>query len=480
MDKNEILRKPQLQEARRRSKAPVPVSEYSPDPGLSDLGRDRTYLLQTYGCQGNEADSEKIRGLLESLGFRATESEDSADLVVFNTCAIRENAEDKVFGEVGRIKRFKDKKPGMLIAVGGCMPQEETVVDRILKKFPQVDVVFGTHNLHRLPGYLRDAMAGKRPVVDVWSGEGEIVERVPAIRQSGVKAWVNIMYGCDEFCTYCIVPYTRGKERSRRPEEILAEVRDLAQKGYGEVTLLGQNVNSYGLDFTDRTYAFPDLLADLAVIPIPRIRFTTSHPKDFSDQLIAVLAHGGNLMPSIHLPVQSGSDRILKAMNRKYTKAGYLSLVSRIRSAMPEVSLTTDLIVGFPGETEADFRETLDLVEKAGFEGAYTFVFSPRSGTPAAAMADETPAEEKMNRLYRLNELVNLGYGKGNDRFTGKTVKVLVEGPSKNDPGVLSGYTEHNKIVNFRGPSTLVGKIVPVKIAAAKTWSLDGEPYDGD
>lgn len=480
MDKNEILRKPQLKEARRRSKAPAPVSEYSPDPGLSGLGRGRTYLLQTYGCQGNEADSEKIRGLLESLGFSATETEDSADLIVFNTCAIRENAEDKVFGEVGRIKRFKDKKPGMLIAVGGCMPQEETVVDRILKKFPQVDVVFGTHNLHRLPGYLRDAMAGKRPVVDVWSGEGEIVERVPAVRQSGIKAWVNIMYGCDEFCTYCIVPYTRGKERSRRPEAILAEVRDLADKGYGEVTLLGQNVNSYGLDFTDRKYAFPDLLADLAQIPIPRIRFTTSHPKDFSDELIAVLAQGGNLMPAIHLPVQSGSDRILKAMNRKYTKEGYLSLVSRIRAAIPGVSLTTDLIVGFPGETEEDFRETLDLVEKAGFEGAYTFVFSPRSGTPAAAMTDNTPMEAKMQRLYRLNELVNVGYGKGNDRFTGQIVKVLVDGPSKNDPDVLSGYTEHNKIVNFRGPASLAGKIVPVKIAAAKTWSLDGEPYDGE
>lgn len=480
MDKDEILRKPRMMEARRRSKGPVPVSEYAPDPELLGLGEGRTYLLQTYGCQGNEADSEKIRGLLESLGFSATDSEEKADLVVFNTCAIRENAEDKVFGEVGRIKKFKDKRPGMMIAVGGCMPQEETVVDRILKKFPQVDVIFGTHNLHRLPGYLRDALAGKRPVVDVWSGEGEIVERVPAVRKSGVKAWVNIMYGCDEFCTYCIVPYTRGKERSRRPEAILEEVRQLAESGYAEVTLLGQNVNSYGLDFTDRTYAFPDLLSDLSRIPIPRIRFTTSHPKDFSDALIGVLAGGGNLMPAIHLPVQSGSDRILRAMNRKYTKEGYLSLIERIRRAIPGVSLTTDLIVGFPGESEDDFLQTLDLVEKAGFEGAYTFVFSPRSGTPAASMTDETTPEEKMRRLYRLNEIVNLGYGKGNDRFTGQVVRVLVEGPSKNDPEVLSGYTEHNKIVNFRGPASLAGRIVPVKVLAAKTWSLDGEIVDGE
>jgi len=470
--------KPKLNEARRRSRTEASVLDFTIPSETLGIGQGKTYVLQTYGCQGNEADSEKIRGLLETLGFSPADSEASADLVVLNTCAIRANAENKVFGELGRIKQYKDQHPGMIIAVGGCMPQEEVVVEKILKTYHQVDIVFGTHNLHLLPEYLAGAIRGTK-VIDVWSQEGSIVERVPLIRNSGSKAWVNIMFGCDEFCTYCIVPYTRGKERSRQPADILAEVTDLSARGYREVTLLGQNVNSYGLDFTGKTYRFADLLADLSAIPIERIRFTTSHPKDFSDELIEALAKGGNLMPFIHLPVQSGSDRILKAMNRKYTKEQYLELVRKIKTAIPGVSLTTDIIVGFPGETPEDFAETLDLVEKCAFEGAYTFVFSPRSGTPAATMADATPAAEKMQRLYRLNEEINQGFAAGNRRFLGQTVKVLVDGPSKTKKNVLSGYTEHNKLVNFCGPDSLCGSIVPVRITGAKTWSLDGEWQDG-
>lgn len=470
--------KPKLQEARRRTKTEAPVVDFSSSPEIQGIGAGKKYLLQTYGCQGNEADSEKIRGLIEKMGFTRTDTEASADLVIFNTCAIRANAENKVFGELGRIKQFKAQNPGMLIAVGGCMPQEETVVEKILKTYHQVDIVFGTHNLHLLPEYVANALQGRK-VIDVWSQEGSIVERVPAVRESGSKAWVNIMFGCDEFCTYCIVPYTRGKERSRHPEDILEEVRDLTERGYHEVTLLGQNVNSYGLDFRDRNYRFADLLRDLSRIPIERIRFTTSHPKDFSDDLIAALAKGGNLMPFIHLPVQSGSDRILQAMNRKYTKEQYLELVRKIKAAIPGVSLTTDIIVGFPGETEADFAETLDLVQQCAFEGAYTFVFSPRSGTPAAKMADATPGAEKMQRLYRLNEEINKGFAAGNRRFVGQTLKVLVDGPSKTKKSILSGYTEHNKLVNFAGPESLCGSIAEVRIVDAKTWSLDGEWQNG-
>jgi tRNA-2-methylthio-N6-dimethylallyladenosine synthase len=474
MQKENYVR-PQLNEARKRSRTEASVVDFVVPETLKGIGIGKKYSLQTYGCQGNEADSEKVRGLLEDLGYVKTEDEETADLIVFNTCAIRANAENKVFGELGRVKKYKLSHPGLVIAVGGCMPQEEVVVEKILKTYHQVDIVFGTHNLHRLPEYLGQVLSDRKKVVEVMSDEGQIVESLPTVRESGHKAWVNIMFGCDEFCTYCIVPYARGKERSRTPEHILSEVKDLIARGYQEVTLLGQNVNSYGLDFTGRSYHFADLLHDLSALPIPRIRFTTSHPKDFGDDLIAVLAQGGNLMPFIHLPVQSGSDKILKAMNRKYNREQYLKLVGRIRTAIPGVSLTTDIIVGFPGETAEDFLETLDLIEKCGFEGAYTFVFSPRSGTPAATLPDATPMAEKKERLWRLNEEINKGFAKGNQRFVGKTLKVLVDGKSKNRDSVLSGYTEHNKLVNFPGDERLIGHIVDVTILGAKTWSLDGE-----
>lgn len=358
------------------------------------------------------------------------------------------------------------------------MSQQESVVNRILKKHQHVDLIFGTHNIHRLPHLVKEAMFSKANVVEVWSKEGDIIENLPKVRHGKIKAWVNIMYGCDKFCTYCIVPMTRGKERSRRPEDIIQEVRHLAASGYKEITLLGQNVNAYGKDFEDLAYGLGDLMDDLHKIDIPRVRFTTSHPRDFDDRLIEVLAQGGNLLDHIHLPVQSGSNHILRKMNRKYTRESYLELVRKIREAMPNATLTTDIIVGFPNETDEQFEETLSLVEEVGFEAAYTFIYSPREGTPAAAMKDSIPMDVKKERLYRLNELVNKQSAESMKTYQGCVVRVLVEGASKKDPDVLAGYTEKNKLVNFKGPETAIGQIVDVKITEAKTWSLDGIMVD--
>ncbi|MFA7561552.1 MAG: tRNA (N6-isopentenyl adenosine(37)-C2)-methylthiotransferase MiaB [Candidatus Izemoplasmatales bacterium] len=471
----ERINKPDLSVARKRSKSEVDTINYHKNQSIKNLGVGKKYLIQTHGCQANEADTEVIQGLLEEQGFVKTKIIEEADLVLINTCAIRENAENKVFGELGRLKSFKKINPNMIIVVSGCMPQEEEVVERIMKKYKHVDLIFGTHNINRFIEYLDYVMKERKPLIEVYSKEGDIVEDLPQLRENRFKAWVNIMFGCDEFCTYCIVPYTRGKERSRRKEYIIKEVENLIKRGYKEITLLGQNVNSYGLDFTDEVYQFSDLLEDLGKLPIERIRFTTSHPKDFNDKVIDCIAKYPNIMPYIHLPVQSGSDSVLKKMNRKYTKAQYLDLVDRIYAKVPNVSLTTDIIVGFPTETKEDFEETLDLVKKAKFEGAYTFIYSPRKGTPAAKYENDVTPEEAKRRLYILNDLVNEGYLRGNKRFEGKTVKVLVEGYSKTNKDVLSGYTENNKLVNFNGPDSLIGKIVEVKVVKSKTWSLDGE-----
>lgn len=467
--------RPLLAEARKRTKSDVETISYQTDASLQNIGNGKRYLIHTYGCQANESDTERMRGILEELGYESTTDETAADLILLNTCAIRASAETKVFGELGRLKQLKEPRPDLLLAVGGCMPQEEETVAKILKTYHQVDIVFGTHNLHRLGELIRDAMQSQRTIVDVPSEEGIVLENAPLIRANTAKAWINIMSGCDEFCTYCIVPYTRGKERSRRPNAIMQELDELIRNGYREVTLLGQNVNSYGLDFKDETIRFSDLLERVRSMPIDRVRFTTSHPKDFTDELIAVLAKGGNLMPYIHLPVQSGSNAILKRMNRKYTRESYLELIRKIRLAIPEVSLTTDVIVGFPGETEEDFEATLSLVEEAGFEGAYTFMFSARAGTPAASYSEPIPKDIKKARLNRLNETINRQFKAGNLRFEGTVQNVLVDGVSKTVPGMLSGYTPHNKIVHFRGDASLVGTIQRVNIQKAKTWSLDGE-----
>lgn len=469
----EKLHRPDLSLARKRSKDQINTIEYH-QQDIINLGMGKTYLIQTHGCQANEADTEVLAGLLEEQKFTKASKIEETDVLIINTCAIRENAENKVFGELGRLKSYKSVNPNLVIAVAGCMPQEEAVVERILKKYKHVDIVFGTHNVSQFIEYLHYVLVEKKRLIEVYSKEGDIIENLPQARDHRFKAWVNIMFGCDEFCTYCIVPYTRGKERSREKEYIIKEVKSLIQRGYQEITLLGQNVNSYGLDFQDSNYHFANLLEDLAKLDIPRIKFTTSHPKDFSDDIIDVIAKYDNIMPFIHLPVQSGSNHVLKRMNRKYTKESYLTLVEKIYQKIPHVSLTTDIIVAFPGETEEDFQETLDLVEKAKFEGAYTFIYSPRKGTPAASYEQTITETEAKARLQRLNALVNQGYLRGNQRFEKQVVKVLVEGHSKNKKDVLSGYTENNKLVNFKGDDSLIGHIVDVYIEKAKTWSLDG------
>jgi tRNA-2-methylthio-N6-dimethylallyladenosine synthase len=476
---------PSHQDEKKRGKEDIQVISFQ-DEGTDEAiatfqqinsKRQMYYSITTYGCQMNEHDTETMKGMFEAMGYQWTEDRYQADIILLNTCAIRENAEDKVFGELGHLKTLKLERPDLLLGVCGCMSQEESVVSRILQKHAHVDLIFGTHNIHRLPLLVKEAYFNKEMVVEVWSKEGDIIEHIPKKRQ-GMKAWVNIMYGCDKFCTYCIVPYTRGKERSRQPEDVIAEVRDLARQGFKEITLLGQNVNAYGKDFEDKRYAFGDLMDEIRKIHIPRVRFTTSHPRDFDDHLIEVLAKGGNLVEHIHLPVQSGSTEVLKKMSRKYTRQQYLELVRKIKTAIPNAVLTTDIIVGFPGETQEQFNDTLSLVREVGFDSAFTFIYSPRTGTPAAEMEDNVPESVKKERLQQLNQLIiELSY-KGNKDLRGQVVEVLVEGVSKNDAAVLSGRTRTNKLVHFRGDESLSGSFVLVKINETTTWYLSGEQVD--
>ncbi|MFZ3579808.1 tRNA (N6-isopentenyl adenosine(37)-C2)-methylthiotransferase MiaB [Virgibacillus sp. DJP39] len=466
---------PNLNKARKRGRDKVNVHyDFGIPEDINNIGVGKKFLIRTYGCQMNEHDTEVMAGILTELGYESTNTTEDADIILLNTCAIRENAENKVFGEIGHLKPLKLEKPDLILGVCGCMSQEESVVNRILKKHPQIDLIFGTHNIHRLPHLIKESLFGKAKVVEVWSKEGDIIENLPKVRKGKIKAWVNIMYGCDKFCTYCIVPMTRGKERSRRPEDIIQEVRHLAAQGYQEITLLGQNVNAYGKDLEGITYGLGELMDDIHKVDIPRVRFTTSHPRDFDDHLIEVLAQGGNLLDHIHLPVQSGSSEVLKLMNRKYTREQYLELVAKIRKAMPNATMTTDIIVGFPNETEEQFEETMTLMEEVGFEAAYTYIYSPRDGTPAAKKEDNVPMDVKKQRLYRLNDLVNKQSAESMKRLENTVVNVLVEGESKRNPDVLAGYTEKNKLVNFKGPESSIGKIVEVKITEAKTWSLNG------
>ncbi|MFI8492141.1 tRNA (N6-isopentenyl adenosine(37)-C2)-methylthiotransferase MiaB [Peribacillus butanolivorans] len=467
---------PSLKDAKKRGKEEV---EYHDDFAIPEdfrgMGEGKKFYIRTYGCQMNEHDTEVMAGIFTALGYQPTNTVDDANVILLNTCAIRENAENKVFGELGHLKSLKLERPDLLLGVCGCMSQEESVVKRILEKHHFVDMIFGTHNIHRLPQILNEAYLSKEMVIEVWSKEGDVIENLPKVRKGKTKAWVNIMYGCDKFCTYCIVPFTRGKERSRRPEDIIQEVRHLAAQGYKEITLLGQNVNAYGKDFTDIKYRLGDLMDEIRKIDIPRIRFTTSHPRDFDDHLIEVLAKGGNLVDHIHLPVQSGSTETLKIMARKYTREQYLELVRKIKEAIPTASLTTDIIVGYPNETEEHFEETMSLYREVGFDAAYTFIYSPREGTPAAKMQDNVPMEVKKERLQRLNALVNETCALKMKEYDGQIVEVLVEGESKKNPDVLAGYTTKNKLVNFIGPKSAIGQIVKVKITGTKTWSLNGD-----
>ena len=459
---------------RTREEIKTKTNEYIVKENLKKLGLNKKYYVKTYGCQMNEHDSENIKAILEDMSFTETDDMESADLILLNTCAIRENAHNKVFGMIGRIKNLKEKNPNLIAGICGCMAQEEVVVNEILERYNFLDIVFGTHNIHNLPNILYTAINKKDLEIEVLNIEGSVIENIPAKRDSKYKAWVNIMYGCDKFCTYCIVPYTRGKQRSREPKYIIEEVKELVEKGYQEVTLLGQNVNAYGKDL-NINYDMSNLLEDVAKTGINRIRFVTSHPWDFNDRMIEVIKKYDNIMPYIHLPLQSGSDSILKLMGRRYTKKSYIELYNKLKSAMPNSSITTDIIVGFPNETEEDFNETLDVVNTCKFDGAYTFIFSPRVGTPAAKMADNVTLEEKNERLYKLNELINKYSKEANDKYLNKIVPVLIEGISEKDESMLMGYTDTMKLVNVKADKKYIGKIINVKIKEIKTWSMDGE-----
>ena len=465
---------PHLDEAKKRTKNEVLVRKFEIDDKFKKIGIGKTYYVKTYGCQMNVHDSENIKAILEEMGFKESSSMEQADLILLNTCAIRENAHNKVFGMIGRLKHMKEDRPDLITGVCGCMAQEEVVVNEILNKFKFLDLVFGTHNIDELPEILDKAMHKDKIYVDVKSIEGDIIEDIPVKRDSKYKAWVNIMYGCDKFCTYCIVPYTRGKQRSRRFGDIIREVKHLKDSGYKEVTLLGQNVNAYGKDL-GLELDMGDLLEEVAKTGIERVRFVTSHPWDFTDKMIEVIGKYPNIMPYIHLPLQSGSDRILKLMGRRYTKKSYLELFNKIKKTAPNASITTDIIVGFPGESEDDFLDTLDVVNTCKYDSAFTFIFSPREGTPAAKMEDDTPLEVKEERLHRLNELVNKYALEANQKYLGKVVPVLLENVSEKDDSMLAGYTDTMKLVNVKASKDMLGKIVLVKITDVKTWSMDGE-----
>lgn len=472
--------KPNLKEAKKRTKEDIKIlrNEYVISEDMKDFGLGKKYYIKTYGCQMNEHDSEMISAILEDMKYTKADSFESADIIILNTCAIRENAHNKTFGMLGRIKHLKQTKPNLMVGLAGCMSQEESVVDEIISRYKWMDFVFGTHNIHKLPDILKEHANTNKLEVNVWSNEGNVIEGIPSKRDSSIKAWVNIMYGCDKFCTYCIVPYTRGKQRSRLPEDILKEVEYLVRTGYLEVTLLGQNVNAYGKDL-GISYGMANLLEDVAKTGIPRIRFVTSHPWDFSDDMLEVISKYSNIMPYIHLPLQSGSSRILKRMGRRYTKEEYKRLFYKIKEMIPNCAVTTDIIVGFPGEEKEDFQETIDLVDELKFDLAYTFIYSKREGTPASEMEDFTSEEEKKKRLSSLNEKINVYALMNNQKYMGKVVSVLIEGES-DKKGKLMGYTDTMKLVNIEADSKYIGKIVQVKITEVKTWSMDGEVVDAE
>lgn len=433
----------------------------------------RKYLTITYGCQMNVRDSEIMAGVLEGAGFIETNELTDADLVVFNTCSVRHSAENKVYGKLGEVLAMKRTNPDLLVAVGGCMAQLDNVRRRLKKQ--KVDIVFGTHNIHELPNLIEEADATGGRIIKVYDREQQIMEPLPSIRNKGISAFVNIMYGCNNFCSYCIVPYTRGRERSRRPEDIINEINDLAAKGYREVTLLGQNVNSYGRGL-DTEIDFSDLLFMLNRLDgIDRIRFTTSHPRDMSDKLIDTIAAGGKICEHIHVAMQSGSNKILQQMNRGYTREHYLDLTRRIRDRIPSCAISTDIIVGFPGETDQDFQDTLDMVQKVRFDAAFTFMYSVRTGTRAAEMEEQVPLEVRRERIKLLNQVQYGIAAEINESLEGSVQEVLVEGPSKTDPSRLSARTRENRIIIFFGEKDLIGRLINVRITKAKTFSLFGE-----
>ena len=469
---------PNLKEAKVRTKNKVDIvnNAYNIPEEVKNIGKNKTYHIITYGCQMNVHDSENISAIMEDLGYTRNEIMDKSDVIILNTCAIRENAHNKVTGMLGRIKHLKETRPEIITMLCGCMAQEEGIANMLKDKYKWVNIVFGTHNIHMIPTYLLNNLKEQTQELEVFSIEGNVYEGIPVKRDSKYTAWVNIMYGCDKFCTYCIVPYTRGKQRSRLNTDIINEVKELVKDGYKEVTLLGQNVNAYGKDL-DANYTFANLLEDVAKTNIDRIRFVTSHPWDFTDEMIEVISKYDNIMPYIHLPIQSGSDDILKKMGRKYTIKEYTTLFNKLKSKIPNVSISTDIIVGFPNETEEDFNATLDIVRKLRYDLAYTFIYSKREGTPASKMEDAITLETKKERLAKLNELVNECAKENNMKYLNKEVKVLLTDHSDKLDN-LSGYTDTMKLVNVKADDKYLGEIVNVKITDAKTWSLDGVLVD--
>ena len=439
------------------------------------LGRPLVSSVVTFGCQMNARDSEKLRGILDAAGFRDTENEDEADLVIYNTCTVRDNADQHVYGRLGHLNAVRKKRPSMIIGLCGCMMQEDHVVAKIKKSYPFVNLMFGTHNLYAFPELLVRTLSEDKRVIDIRQETKIFPESLPVRRKHFFKSGVNIMYGCNNFCSYCIVPYVRGREISRAPEEILDEVRRLVADGCVEIMLLGQNVNSYGKTLPEKT-SFAELLREVCKIEgLQRLRFMTSHPKDLSDELIEVMAENPIICPHMHLPVQSGSDGILKKMNRHYDRAKYLDTVRKLREAIPDISFTTDIIVGFPGETEGDFEDTLSLIREVGFDSAFTFIYSKRKGTPAAEMENQVPEEVVKRRFKRLLDEVKVTAEERCARFTGRIMDVLVEEENR-EPGLVTGRIGHNIVVHLPGDASMIGKIIPVHLKECKGFYYFGEP----
>lgn len=464
-------------ERRRNLSFSFNYDEIKVPSALSNFAKGRKYFIHTYGCQANYRDEEIMAGLLTKAGFSKANDENNADIIILNTCAVRENAEQRVFGHIGTLKAYKKNHDDVIIAVSGCMVQQKHIIDFIVSTFRHVDLVFGTHNIVDLLEMLNEVLTKRVRIVDVKSIPGDIKENLPSVRQSTFKAFVNITYGCDKFCTYCIVPYTRGKERSRKMEDILKECQELKDLNYQEITLLGQNVNAYGKDLKDGS-SFAKLLDEVAKIGIPRVRFLTSHPWDFTSDIIHVISKHKNIMKYIHLPVQSGSDEILKLMGRRYTSTEYLTLVNEIKSQIPNVALSTDIIVGFPNESYEQFLDTVKLVHKVKYDSAFTFIYSPRNNTPAAKIKDNVTSKEKSKRFKELVKALEEEMEPIVKSVVGNTYDVLVDGVSEKNPDMLSGYTETNKLVHFKGNYSLVGKIVKVKIIESHTYSFLGELVD--
>lgn len=446
---------------------------------FNKTGKRKFVFSQTYGCQMNENDSEKLHAMLEGMGYDMTEEVAKADLVIYNTCAVRENAELKVYGNLGHLKTQKEKNPDLKIVICGCMMQQPHIVEEIKKKYRHVDLIFGTHNLYKFPELLVESLDRNKTLVDVWDVDGEVVEGLRSSRKFELKAFVNIMYGCNNFCTYCIVPYTRGRERSRTPEDIIDEIKELVAKGTKEVTLLGQNVDSYGKTL-DEKVTFAELLRMVNEIEgLERIRFMTSHPKDISDEVIYAIRDCDKVCEFLHLPIQIGSTRLLKKMNRHYTKEYYLDIVEKAKKEIPNIAFSTDLMIGFPGENDEDIDDTIDVIEKVRYDSAFTFIYSKRKGTPAAEMEDQIPEDVVQKRFQRVLDSVNKVCAEINHSYKGRVVEVLVEGKSKNNDEVLSGRTRQNKMINFTGgDKSLIGKLVNVEIKEARTFSLNGVLVD--